>query len=117
MMLMLAQSNPQLFALIGTKASINKELERIEQSSKLQHLSATELISRNREHWEAWLQRYRYQGWPPGLQGKQILPHLVLASPFKLIPCYSLPAKLALITISSHPVGLLCPHAFALAVP
>ncbi|XP_072452571.1 protein adenylyltransferase SelO, mitochondrial isoform X2 [Notamacropus eugenii] len=59
MMLMLAQSNPQLFALIGTKASINKELERIEQSSKLQHLSATELISRNREHWEAWLQRYR----------------------------------------------------------
>ncbi|XP_036614829.1 protein adenylyltransferase SelO, mitochondrial isoform X2 [Trichosurus vulpecula] len=59
MMLMLAQSNPQLFALIGTKASINKELERIEQSSKLQHLSAAELISRNRERWEAWLQRYR----------------------------------------------------------
>uniref|UniRef100_A0A4X2JU23 Selenoprotein O n=1 Tax=Vombatus ursinus TaxID=29139 RepID=A0A4X2JU23_VOMUR len=59
MMLMLAQSNPQLFALIGTKASINKELERIEQSSKLQHLSATELIGRNRDHWEAWLQRYR----------------------------------------------------------
>ncbi|KAM8979023.1 protein adenylyltransferase SelO, mitochondrial [Sarcophilus harrisii] len=59
MMLMLAQSNPQLFALIGTKASINKELERIEQSSKLQHLLPTELISRNRERWETWLQRYR----------------------------------------------------------
>uniref|UniRef100_F7G5N4 Selenoprotein O n=2 Tax=Monodelphis domestica TaxID=13616 RepID=F7G5N4_MONDO len=59
MMLMLAQSNPQLFALIGTKASVTRELERIEQASKLQELSPAELIRRNREHWDAWLQTYR----------------------------------------------------------
>ncbi|CAI5785317.1 Selenoprotein O [Podarcis lilfordi] len=59
MMLMLAQSNPQLFALIGTKSNINKELERIEQFSKLQQLSASELVSRNKGHWKDWLQNYR----------------------------------------------------------
>ncbi|NXN92215.1 SELO protein, partial [Rhinopomastus cyanomelas] len=59
MMLMLAQSNPQLFALIGTKANINKELERIEQFSKLQQLTAADLLSRNKGHWEEWLEKYR----------------------------------------------------------
>uniref|UniRef100_A0A670JAC1 Selenoprotein O n=2 Tax=Podarcis muralis TaxID=64176 RepID=A0A670JAC1_PODMU len=59
MMLMLAQSNPQLFALIGTKSNINKELERIEQFSKLQQLTASELVSRNKGHWKDWLQNYR----------------------------------------------------------
>uniref|UniRef100_A0ACB8FQA5 Uncharacterized protein n=1 Tax=Sphaerodactylus townsendi TaxID=933632 RepID=A0ACB8FQA5_9SAUR len=59
MMLMLAQSNPQLFALIGTKSNINKELERIEQFSKLQQLTAAELLSRNKEHWKDWLLKYR----------------------------------------------------------
>lgn len=59
MMLMLAQSNPQLFALIGTKANINKELERIEQFSKLQQLTADDLISKNKRHWKEWLEKYR----------------------------------------------------------
>lgn len=59
MMLMLAQSNPQLFALIGTKANINKELERIEQFSKLQQLTAADLLSRNKRHWKEWLEKYR----------------------------------------------------------
>lgn len=59
MMLMLAQSNPQLFALIGTKANINKELERIEQFSKLQQLTAADLLSKNKRHWKEWLQKYR----------------------------------------------------------
>ncbi|OXB61887.1 hypothetical protein ASZ78_005793 [Callipepla squamata] len=59
MMLMLAQSNPQLFALIGTKANINKELERIEQFSKLQQLTAADLLSRNKRHWTEWLEKYR----------------------------------------------------------
>ncbi|NXD48397.1 SELO protein, partial [Corvus moneduloides] len=59
MMLMLAQSNPQLFALIGTKANINKELERIEQFSKLQQLTADDLRSRNKRHWKEWLEKYR----------------------------------------------------------
>ncbi|NWT68635.1 SELO protein, partial [Prunella himalayana] len=59
MMLMLAQSNPQLLALIGTKANINKELERIEQSSKLQQLTADDLLSRNKRHWKEWLEKYR----------------------------------------------------------
>ncbi|NXM62878.1 SELO protein, partial [Illadopsis cleaveri] len=59
MMLMLAQSNPQLFALIGTKANINKELERIEQFSKLQQLTADDLLSRNKRHWKEWLEKYR----------------------------------------------------------
>ncbi|KFV04581.1 Selenoprotein O, partial [Tauraco erythrolophus] len=59
MMLMLAQSNPQLFALIGTKANINKELERIEQFSKLQQLTAADLLSRNKSHWKEWLEKYR----------------------------------------------------------
>ncbi|NWX41859.1 SELO protein, partial [Steatornis caripensis] len=59
MMLMLAQSNPQLFALIGTKANINKELERIEQFSKLHQLTAADLLSRNKRHWKEWLEKYR----------------------------------------------------------
>uniref|UniRef100_U3K503 Selenoprotein O n=2 Tax=Ficedula albicollis TaxID=59894 RepID=U3K503_FICAL len=59
MMLMLAQSNPQLFALIGTKANINKELERIEQFSKLEQLTADDLLSRNKGHWKEWLEKYR----------------------------------------------------------
>lgn len=59
MMLMLAQSNPQLFALIGTKSNINKELERIEQFSKLQQTTASELLSKNKNHWKEWLQSYR----------------------------------------------------------
>ncbi|NXG07277.1 SELO protein, partial [Sakesphorus luctuosus] len=59
MMLMLAQSNPQLFALIGTKANINKELERIDQFSKLQQLTAADLLSRNKKHWKEWLEKYR----------------------------------------------------------
>uniref|UniRef100_A0A667H531 Selenoprotein O n=2 Tax=Lynx canadensis TaxID=61383 RepID=A0A667H531_LYNCA len=59
MMLMLAQSNPQLFALIGTRASVTKELERVEQQSRLEQLSSAELLSRNRSHWADWLQEYR----------------------------------------------------------
>lgn len=59
MMLMLAQSNPQLFALIGTQANVTKELERVEQQSRLQHLTSEELQSRNSAHWAAWLQDYR----------------------------------------------------------
>ncbi|KAF5926051.1 hypothetical protein HPG69_016758, partial [Diceros bicornis minor] len=59
MMLMLAQSNPQLFALIGTQANVTKELERVEQQSRLEQLSPAELLSRNRGHWADWLQEYR----------------------------------------------------------
>uniref|UniRef100_A0A670YIC5 Selenoprotein O n=2 Tax=Pseudonaja textilis TaxID=8673 RepID=A0A670YIC5_PSETE len=59
MMLMLAQSNPQLFALFGTKSNINKELERIEQFSKLQQLTASDLVNRNKKTWTNWLQKYR----------------------------------------------------------
>lgn len=59
MMLMLAQSNPQLFALIGTQANVTKELERVEQQSRLEQLSPAELQSRNTDHWETWLQKYR----------------------------------------------------------
>ncbi|XP_012881220.1 PREDICTED: selenoprotein O [Dipodomys ordii] len=59
MMLMLAQSNPQLFALIGTQANVTKELERMEQQSRLEQLSPAELQNRNEEHWTAWLQEYR----------------------------------------------------------
>ncbi|KAF6119524.1 hypothetical protein HJG60_010017 [Phyllostomus discolor] len=59
MMLMLAQSNPQLFALMGTRAGITRELERVEQQSRLQQLSPAELLSRNRGHWADWLREYR----------------------------------------------------------
>ncbi|KAM8779441.1 protein adenylyltransferase SelO, mitochondrial [Rhynchonycteris naso] len=59
MMLMLAQSNPQLFALIGTHANVTKELERVEQQSRLEQLTPSELLSRNRGHWANWLQEYR----------------------------------------------------------
>ncbi|XP_032738619.1 protein adenylyltransferase SelO, mitochondrial isoform X2 [Lontra canadensis] len=58
MMLMLAQSNPQLFALMGTRASVTEELERMEQQSRLQQLSPAELLSKNRAHWTDWLQEY-----------------------------------------------------------
>lgn len=59
MMLMLAQSNPQLFALIGTRANVTKELERVEQQSRLEQLSSAELLSRNTSHWADWLREYR----------------------------------------------------------
>lgn len=59
MMLMLAQSNPQLFALIGTQANVTKELECVEQRSRLEQLSADELLSRNQDRWAGWLQEYR----------------------------------------------------------
>uniref|UniRef100_A0A8C3WEA2 Selenoprotein O n=1 Tax=Catagonus wagneri TaxID=51154 RepID=A0A8C3WEA2_9CETA len=59
MMLMLAQSNPQLLALIGTRASLTRELERVEQQSRLEQLSQEELHSRNRSHWTDWLREYR----------------------------------------------------------
>uniref|UniRef100_A0A673V3F9 Selenoprotein O n=2 Tax=Suricata suricatta TaxID=37032 RepID=A0A673V3F9_SURSU len=59
MMLMLAQSNPQLFALIGTRANVARELERVEQQSRLEQLSSAELLSRNRGHWADWLREYR----------------------------------------------------------
>ncbi|XP_018432249.1 PREDICTED: selenoprotein O isoform X2 [Nanorana parkeri] len=57
-LLMLAQSNPQLFALIGSKANINKELENIEKFEKLQKSSGEDLLNNNREHWKEWLQKY-----------------------------------------------------------
>ncbi|XDA75332.1 hypothetical protein R6Z07F_005549 [Ovis aries] len=59
MMLMLAQSNPQLLALIGTRASLARELERVEQQSRLEQLSEAELHSKNRSRWAAWLHDYR----------------------------------------------------------
>uniref|UniRef100_A0A250Y3Z4 Selenoprotein O n=2 Tax=Castor canadensis TaxID=51338 RepID=A0A250Y3Z4_CASCN len=59
MMLMLAQTNPQLFALIGTQANVTKELERMEQQSRLEQLNPAELRRRNSDHWAAWLQEYR----------------------------------------------------------
>ncbi|ELK24638.1 Selenoprotein O [Myotis davidii] len=59
MMLMLAQSNPQLFALIGTRANVTKELERVEQQARLEQLSPAELLSRNRGRWADWLQEFR----------------------------------------------------------
>lgn len=59
MMLMLALSNPQLFALIGTQANVTKELERVEHQSRLEQLSPSDLQRKNRDHWEAWLQEYR----------------------------------------------------------
>lgn len=59
MMLMLAQSNPQLLALIGTRASLARELERVERQSRLEQLSPAELHSKNRSHWAEWLLEYR----------------------------------------------------------
>lgn len=58
MMLMLAQSNPQLFALIGTKANINKELECMERYSGLQQMTSDDLSNENKAHWKEWLQKY-----------------------------------------------------------
>ncbi|XP_069621038.1 protein adenylyltransferase SelO, mitochondrial-like [Ranitomeya imitator] len=58
MMLMLAQSNPQLFALIGSKANISQELERIEKYQKLEQTSPEDLMNENKKHWEEWLQKY-----------------------------------------------------------
>ncbi|XP_012788684.2 protein adenylyltransferase SelO, mitochondrial isoform X2 [Sorex araneus] len=60
MMLTLAQSNPQLLALIGSsRATLAKELERVEQQSRLEQLSPEELLSGNRERWTHWLAEYR----------------------------------------------------------
>lgn len=59
MMLTLAQSNPQLFTLLGSQTSIAKELERVEQQSRLEQLSPAELLSTNKDHWATWLQEYR----------------------------------------------------------
>ena len=64
MMLMPAQSNPQLLALIGSRASLARELERVEQQSRLERLSEAELHGRNRSTWAAWLGDYRCL--PPG---------------------------------------------------
>ncbi|KAE8616053.1 hypothetical protein XENTR_v10008705 [Xenopus tropicalis] len=58
MMLMLAQSNPQLFSMIGTQSNINKELERIDQYTKLQETSADDLLKDNKKHWKEWLRKY-----------------------------------------------------------
>uniref|UniRef100_H3BB85 Selenoprotein O n=2 Tax=Latimeria chalumnae TaxID=7897 RepID=H3BB85_LATCH len=58
MILMLAQSNPQLFDLIGSKAAVTKELDRIERYSKLQQLTDADLLSRNKKQWTEWLQKY-----------------------------------------------------------
>ncbi|XP_012412039.1 protein adenylyltransferase SelO, mitochondrial [Trichechus manatus latirostris] len=58
LMLMLAQSNPQLLALVGSRASVARELERIEQRSQLEQLSSAELQARNRTLWTQWLQEY-----------------------------------------------------------
>nr|DBA31267.1 TPA: hypothetical protein GDO54_007143 [Pyxicephalus adspersus] len=57
-LLMLAQSNPQLFALFGSKANIKKELENIEQYEKLQESSTEDLLNNNRDQWKTWLQKY-----------------------------------------------------------
>lgn len=58
MLLMLAQSNPQLFALIGSKANISQELERMEKYEKLEQSSTESLIHDNKKHWEEWLKKY-----------------------------------------------------------
>uniref|UniRef100_G3TG17 Selenoprotein O n=1 Tax=Loxodonta africana TaxID=9785 RepID=G3TG17_LOXAF len=58
LMLMLAQSNPQLLGLVGSRASVARELVRIEQHSQLEQLSPAELQARNRTHWTEWLQEY-----------------------------------------------------------
>ncbi|XP_023443062.2 protein adenylyltransferase SelO, mitochondrial [Dasypus novemcinctus] len=58
-MLLLAQANPQLLALIGAQAHIARELERSEQRARLEKLSPAELLSQNRGRWAAWLQEYR----------------------------------------------------------
>ncbi|KAG8517983.1 Protein adenylyltransferase SelO, mitochondrial, partial [Galemys pyrenaicus] len=59
MMLVLAQSNPQLLALLGSRESLARELERAEQQSRLEQLSPAALRSRNEAHWTAWLGEYR----------------------------------------------------------
>ncbi|KAM4675545.1 protein adenylyltransferase SelO, mitochondrial [Discoglossus pictus] len=58
MMLMLAQTNPRLFELIGTQANINKEIERMEQYTKLQESTTEELLNKNKTRWKEWLQKY-----------------------------------------------------------
>uniref|UniRef100_K7EE50 Selenoprotein O n=2 Tax=Ornithorhynchus anatinus TaxID=9258 RepID=K7EE50_ORNAN len=59
MMLMLEQSNPQLFTLIGTRSSLDKELERVEQQSRLQTITPAELLEGSKALWEQWLEKYR----------------------------------------------------------
>ncbi|KAG8577404.1 hypothetical protein GDO81_010164 [Engystomops pustulosus] len=58
MMLMLAQSNPQLFALIGSKANISQELERMEKYEKLEQTTPEDLMNDNKKHWKEWLLKY-----------------------------------------------------------
>nr|XP_033813561.1 protein adenylyltransferase SelO, mitochondrial [Geotrypetes seraphini] len=57
-MLMLAESNPQLFAMIGSREHIKKELDHTEEYTKLQELTANDLLKRNKERWKEWLQKY-----------------------------------------------------------
>ncbi|KAM4749712.1 protein adenylyltransferase SelO, mitochondrial [Rhinophrynus dorsalis] len=55
MMMMLAQSNPQLFSLFGM--NYVNELERIHRYTKLQATSADD-IEENKRHWKEWLHKY-----------------------------------------------------------
>eukprot|EP00062_Callorhinchus_milii_P006756 gi/632947628/ref/XP_007889143.1/ PREDICTED: selenoprotein O [Callorhinchus milii] len=57
-LLMLSQSNPQLFEVIGSKEGIAKELDLIERSSKLQQATAEDIHSNNAKVWTEWLQKY-----------------------------------------------------------
>ncbi|XP_077025355.1 protein adenylyltransferase SelO, mitochondrial [Tamandua tetradactyla] len=59
LMLMLAQSHPQLWTLIGSQPDVTRELARREQRSRLEQLSPATLRSQNQGHWAAWLQEYR----------------------------------------------------------
>lgn len=59
MMLALAQSNPQLLALLGGRAGLAKELERAERLARLEQMSAAELAGSNEARWADWLRDYR----------------------------------------------------------
>ncbi|XP_056429717.1 protein adenylyltransferase SelO, mitochondrial isoform X2 [Hyla sarda] len=56
--LMLAQSNPMLFALIESQNNISQELERIEKYEKLMQASAEDQIKDYKNTWKEWLQKY-----------------------------------------------------------
>ncbi|XP_058529221.1 protein adenylyltransferase SelO, mitochondrial [Ochotona princeps] len=58
-MLTLAQSNPQLVALLGGQASVTRELERMEQRARLEQLSPADLQASNSRHWADWVRVYR----------------------------------------------------------
>lgn len=58
-MLTLAQSNPQLVALLGGQASVTRELERMEQRARLEQLSPADLQASNSRRWADWLHVYR----------------------------------------------------------